>query len=474
MLIGTIDIITIFVFFGALMAIAYFYSKKIKNMKDFVLGGKRLPLTIAIGTMMATWLCTFSLAELTFTTGIVAFVSMGSLSHYSKIPMAVWVGPKVQFSDTLTLPELMQKMYDKKTALLAAFLMVFYCTALYGVTGLKIIGATVFGMDPLLFTAVWVVIVIVIALSGGLLSVAVTDFIQMIFMMIAVALALLFAWPAAGGWAGITEVLTAAGKAETHLAAFGNNAKQIQYIMVYFVISFSAYADPTFYQRFSASDSAKSARRALLTCIPLWLGWSFCVSMLGLLGLVMFPEATPGGAYLTVCLTYLPPVLKGIFVCGLIGGFISTLTSYWLLGGTSIARDIYSVAINPNASEKTILTLTRFSVVALGVFTFFLANQFTMMATAWAFMGSIWTSGALAPVVMGLFYRGRISANSGFYSLVLGMVATGLAMYFKSAVVLGIQPLFIGLPVSVIAFIIAGQFGKETVINREGGVIHVA
>jgi len=54
------------------------------------------------------------------------------------------------------------------------------------------------------------------------------------------------------------------------------------------------------------------------------------------------------------------------------------------------------------------------------------------------------------------------------------MVATGLAMYFKSAVVLGIQPLFIGLPVSVIAFIIAGQFGKETVINREGGVIHVA
>lgn len=472
MIISWIDVSFVALFFIGLLLVARYYSKKIKNMEDFVLGGRKLPMVVAVGTMMATWLCTFSLAELAFTTGIIAFVAMGSLAHYSKIPMAIWVGPKVQFSDTLTLPEMMRKMFDHKTGILAAILMVFYCTSLYGVTGLGVIGKGVFNIDPYIFTGICVVVIVLIALTGGLMSVAVTDFLQMFFMMVSVAIALLTAWPA-GGWTEITQAFETQGIAQSHLALFGTDASQIQYIFTYFVLAFSAYADPTFYQRFSAADSAKSSRRSLLICIPLWLCWACCVAILGILGRVYYPEMTPGVAYLSVCLNNLPIILKGIFLCGLIGGFVSTLSSYWLVGGTCISYDIFQSMSKQKFSEKKNLTLTRLGTLFVALFAYVVANNFTMMATAWSFVGSIWCSGALAPVLLGLFYRGRISANSGFYSLLLGCLTFGICSKIGTATLIGIQPLFISLPVSAIVFIIAGRFGKETVFNRSGGIIHV-
>jgi SSS family solute:Na+ symporter len=377
-------------------------------------------------------------------------------------------------SDSLTLPEMMQKLYDKKTAILSAILLVFYCTALYGVTGLIVIGNDVFGMNGIVFAGIIVAIVMGLSMMGGLLSVAVTDLIQMIFMIVGVAIAVFFAWSTVGGWAGIEEAVALYGT-PTHLKPLGDGGAGMQLMFVYVILSFSTYADPSFYQRFSASESPKNARKALLICICLWLAWDACVCILGLCGLALFPELSPGGAYLNVSLSVLPVVLRGLFLCGVIGAIVSTLSSYWLIGGTCIANDIYRNGINPNASEKTILAFNRLGIVFMGVFALLLASQFSMMASAWAFAGTMWTSGALVPVLGGLFYPGKVSNVGGFWSLVSGILIAYVCSGYciDTVATIGIQPLFISLPISLIVFIIGGQFGKPSPRKKEGGLIYV-
>lgn len=329
-------------------------------------------------------------------------------------------------------------------------------------------------MNGMVFAGIVVVIVMGLSMMGGLLSVAVTDLIQMIFMIVGVAIAVLFAWPAVGGWAGIEQAVALHGT-PTHLNPLGDGGAGMQLMFLYVVLSFSTYADPSFYQRFSASESSRSARKALLICISLWLAWDACVCILGLCGLALFPELSPGGAYLNVSLSVLPVVLRGIFLCGVIGAIVSTLSSYWLIGGTCMASDIYRSAINPNASEKTVITLNRLGIVFMGGFALILAGQFSMMASAWAFVGSMWTGGALVPVLGGLFYPGRVSKVGGFCSLIVGIVVTiACSAYFlNTATTIGIQPLFVSLPISFMVFVIGGYFGEESPRKKEGGMIYV-
>ncbi len=108
------------------------------------------------------------------------------------------------------------------------------------------------------------------------------------------------------------------------------------------ILCINLYKDPTFYQRFAAANSPKTGKRAMLLCFSIWLSFDVVTIMTGTIirvrdtALAVQPEVT----YVATVVEYLPVVAKGLFIVGILGAIISTLDSYYLIGGEIISNDI--------------------------------------------------------------------------------------------------------------------------------------
>lgn len=470
-MLSAIDNVTIIAYAVLVIGIGFFFYSKISGMEDFYLAGRKLPLSLTVGTLMATWYGasgTVATAEYAFAYGLSCWVVWCIPAHLSRIPIALWVGPKVRMTDGLTIPDLLEKLYDRRSAIVSTILMLFYCTVVYEVTALRVIGEATWQIDPSLFAVICVVIVALYTMLGGLLSVAVTDMLQMVFMVVGLCVALPFAWADTGGWANILQGLGSQGQLSI-LEPLGGMSPFKMITLV--ILGLCAYADPTFYQRFSSAKTPQVARRAFLIALALWISFDMVLTLMGIIARVQYPEMVAGNAYLTLSLSYLPPVLRGLFIAGILGAIMSTLDSYYLIGGTTLARDFYSRLFNPQASEKQIVSWTRAGIVLMAAVGLLLADKFTMVADAWVFIGGVWVAAGVVPIVAGLFWPYKRTAMGGLFSMIVGggVAAIWPALQYP----FGVDGLLVAFPLSFLFFIIGNQFGANLTVVREDGVIRV-
>ena len=189
-----------------------------------------------------------------------------------------------------------------------------------------------------------------------------------------------------GGMAGIRA---ATAPSFTHPVAGMTFSKALMLVL----LCINVYADPCFYQRFSASNSAKTGRRAMLTCFCLWLVFDAVTSMAGMAVHVKYPGVQPELAYVQMVLSELPVGIRAFFVIGLFGAIISTLDSYYLIGGTTLAKDIYArIFAKEELSDKKLVNLSRAGAGILGVIGLALALRFTLVYDAFVFLISLWMS----------------------------------------------------------------------------------
>lgn len=111
------------------------------------------------------------------------------------------------------------------------------------------------------------------------------------------------------------------------------------------LICINVYKDPAFYQRFTASNGPKTGKRAMLTCFSIWLSMDVCLMFTAIVICAMDPALTvqPEVAYMQLVLSSLPPVGRGLFVFAMLGAIISTMDTYYLVGGEIVSNDIIGV-----------------------------------------------------------------------------------------------------------------------------------
>lgn len=459
MLMSGFDNILIVVVVLGMVAIGFYFSKKATSMDNFYLAGRSLPWSLTVGTLVATWYGasgTVAAVEGGAIYGVSIWVAWCVSSHLSRIPMAMWVGPKVRMTTGMTVPDMLQNIYGKLPALIGSIIMFFYCCQFFEITAIGMIGTAAWGLNEVLVAVIVVVITILLASLGGLMSVAVTDMILFWFMCVGMCVALPLIWSDVGGWAGILPSFTAAEVEGGFLAPLGGITPG-RFIM-FVLLGLSAYADPTFYQRFSASDKPSTARRALLMCMTIWLVFDAALISTGLVTKAMFPGENPGPAYLRMVLSYLPGGIRALFIVGVLGSIISTLDSYFLTAGTTLSNDIIGRLRKRPLSQRELIFLTRIGTVSVGILGILISMQFTAVMDGWVFMSSLWISSAFVPLVGGLFWPLKKTYLGGTLSMLAGAVTSGVLYFFPAG---DIDSLLIALPASMVAFLIGNMFGKD-------------
>ncbi len=430
-----LHIIFISVYLVLLMILGIWKSRQVKTQSDFAVAGRSLTPWVLTGTMLATWIGTGSIfgnAGKTFDTGLQGWILC--IGGVLGILILISIAGKVRSFNKFTVPEIIGERYGNVARLLSVItLVVAYMVIVsyqYNAGGTVVHrifqdsnGNQLMSLEwATVFAAAFIVLYTVLA---GLLSVAYTDYIIGITMTIGLLITVPFLYFKAGGWSGIEENFLAMGKPE-HMKAWGVYSwmEMLMFSLPPFLL---ILGDANMYQRFSASKTQKGATQATVVLLFAVLLIEMLIVLGAWIASSMIPEAEiHKHIMIYTSFDLLPKFLGAILLTTIVGIIISTADSYLLVPATTLVKDVYHQHINPKASEKKIVLVSRLIVLALGFIAYLMSRKFQSSSeffTKALYAYTIYGAGITPALVAALFWK-RASKAGAISSIAAGTIIT--------------------------------------------------
>ncbi|QQK77737.1 sodium/solute symporter [Salicibibacter cibarius] len=361
-------------------------------------------------------------------------------------------------SGVRTLPEYFSKRYGKSVQIIAAVIVVismtFYMVPQLTASGL--IGQYVLGIEyP---TAVILIGAgfIIYAAIGGMWAITYTDLVQGIIIVAGLFLLAVAIFIDHGGFGALVQSAFAVDP------DFGSvQLGWMSYFGIFISFLFFGIVSPSAVMRNFTAKSAKIARRtAMWACLLYLLVFVFGLFItiagvnLDLLGTVDNTDMI----FVAVIEQYLPPILAGIMLAGLIAAIMSSADAMLLAVSAGIAQDIYKGAINKKAKQKTVTTIGLICMLFAGFIGILIAlNPPQLIAIMVGWVGGFLLSAFGFPVILGIWWS---RANTpGAIAGILGGAITFLFLVATPGELVS-EPI-IATPVSLILMIVVSLLTKS-------------
>ena len=198
------------------------------------------------------------------------------------------------------------------------------------------------------------------AIIGGYLAVVCADTVQAVILFCGFLLTAIFAFGAAGGWAGLGEI-------NAEILSGGGGVPFLPSLSLIIVIAVGVLGTPSFRQRIYSGNSVRDIRKAFVGSGLLYLGFAALPAIIGLAAYGANPELSNRDLAFPWMATEMLPVALGMLI--LLSGLSATMSSASsdaISGVTTVIRDLYlSVRGRMPAADKVV----RYSRIALGATT---------------------------------------------------------------------------------------------------------
>jgi len=457
-------LIAMVVYMAAVIGIGLVYAKRAnKNSEEYFLGGRSLgPWVTAMSAEasdMSGWLL-MGLPGVAYWCGLAdAFWTAFGLAVGTYLNWLI-VSKRlrrysVRANNAITLPEFFSNRFreNKKTILTisAVFILIFftvYASSCFVTCG-KLF-STLFGGKYVTMMLLGALFVLIYTILGGFLAESASDFMQAIVMIIALSVVVILGTIGAGGLGNVIDnakeipgfleffglASPALDEAGTQLVEngkplFGDAAPYgILTVCSMMAWGLGYFGMPQVLLRFMAirkEEELKRSRRIAMVWVVISLGVAVFI---GIVGRQLFPTAhltksASESIFITLSTSYLPPLLAGFVMAGILAATISSSDSYLLIAASALAKNIFQGVVKKNATDKQVMWVSRITLLVLTLIGVLIALDensviFQIVSFAWAGFGA--TFGPL--MLLSLFWKRTNKAGA-----IAGMVS-GAAMVF--------------------------------------------
>ena len=192
--------------------------------------------------------------------------------------------------------------------------------------------------------------------------------------------------------------------------------------------------------------------------ILLLIGFGICVPLIGLSGLSLLDHSLKGDLVIgTLMSNFMPPAISIVYASAIIAAVLTTANSSLLSCSMCFTRDFYYGFINRNASNQQLIWVSRCFIAVASLICFIIAK---FAPSIIALMLIVYTLASLAavPMILGLFWK-KPGPTAAFWSIILGSITVIIWQILGQP--FGIHIALVGLPVSIITFILGTYFGKK-------------
>lgn len=468
------------------IAIGLFAATKVHNTKDFAVAGRHLPLPVVTATVFATWFgaeAVFGVSATFVKEGLRGVVADPFGSSLCLIVAGFFFATKLYKLNVLTLGDYFRLRYNRTVEVLTTLCIVAsylgWVSAQIKALGLVFNVVTHGEISQTAGMILGAAIVLTYTTFGGMLSVAILDFVQMGVIMGGM---LYIAWLISGMTGGVEHVVSqasAAGKLDFFPPP--DPRQWLTFIAAWLTMMLGSIPQQDVFQRITSARSAKIAVIGSLlggsiyfcfTFVPMFIAYSAT-----LIDPALFNGLLQTDSQLvlpTLVLQHTPVFAQALFFGAVLSAIMSCSSATLLAPSVAFSENIMR-GLLPQLDDRQFLWVMRGAIVGftLAVLGFALntnASIFKMVENAY----KVTLAGAFVPLFFGAFWS-RASTQGALMAIV-----GGLSSWLLVEVLVGeaslVPPQLLGLLVSAFGMI-AGSllpqwFGKETRAEEVHHALH--
>lgn len=416
------------------IAIGLWASTRVHNTTDYAVAGRSLPLAVVIATTFATWFGSETVLGVSarfVDGGLGAVVEDPFGASMCLVLVGLFFAYKLYPKNLITLGDYYRERYGRPIEVVCSIIIIFSYLGWVGaqITALGLV-FNLLTQGTLSVTAGMVIgtlVVLVYTLYGGMWSVALTDFVQMIVITLGLIAIAWYAADLAGGAGKVVDYAASEGKFR-FFPANGGFKEWSFFIAAAITMMLGSIPQQDVFQRVMSANSAETARTGPIIGGILYLLFAFIPMFVAVAAIIIMPEATqvllkddPQKILPTLVMEHMPIGLQIAFFGALLSAIMSTASATLLAPSTTFVENIVR-NLRPGMSDALTLKAMRVSVL---VFTFcVLVYAITMQGTSIYEMVSgayqLPLVGAFVPLVFGLYW-GRATTQGALLAVGLGL-----------------------------------------------------
>jgi len=404
--------VTIAVYVVVMYALAFAVQGRIHGTEDFLVAGRRLPLSLAWATLLATW---FGAGTLLASTDEVrrAGLERAALEPFGAgfclIIAGVFFAKPLWNMGLLTLSDFFRRRFGPRAELLSAFIMVPTYFGWVAAQFVALAGILELFFDIPLGLGILLVALVGVGytLLGGMWSVTLTDAVQIGLVLVGlVYLGLVALGELAGGhpWLGFLRLLHETPPEMLRLIPTETARDFFGWVSLFLVGALGNIPGQDLTQRVFASRSATVARRACILAGCAYVTFGLIPVTLGLVARIAVPDSVDRAVLPALASLFLSPTGAVIFTVAVISAVLSTIDSAILSPASVLAQNVFE---RVNRGRIPSLTLNRLAVVVVAAASLGMAY---MGETAYSLLEDAYELplvGLFVPLTLGLYGKPR-------------------------------------------------------------------
>lgn len=460
-------------------------SKRVKNISDYYVGGKKI----------GYWAVAFS-ARATGESGwlLIGLTGMGALAGMSAYWVVIgevlgvavsWMFMAKRFkklSDgykSLTIPDFLQSHFKSKThflrGLAASILSIFvviYVSTQIDATGIAF--ESMMGLNYYTGALLGFFIVLAYIFIGGFVAVVWSDLFQGALMFIGLVILPIVVWLNMGSGLNIVDSLHSIDPNLTSL----NGGQKGFWMNLFTILGFSMIGlgflgSPQVYVRFMSIKNEEEIDKGKWVAILFTLLTDAAAVTIGILARIYFtkegqdPEAVFGtGATNVLSMMtdkFLPLSIAAIYVAIVLSAIMSTIDSLLVLASSAVTRDFYQKIFNPSLPDEKLTNISKYVTLIMAIVSLFLAfgmayfspdrQVFWVIIFGWSGIAA-----CFCPVIiLSIFWKGYSEAGA-IASIISGFISVSVFKFVLQPME-GIGPYIDKLDVLAPSFVIALSAG---------------
>ena len=415
------------------IAIGLVAAKRVKTSADFAIAGRHLPLAMIVTTTFATWFGSETVLGIPakfVNSGLNGVVEDPFGAGSCLILVGLFFAGKLYRMNLLTISDYYRERYGRSVEVICSIIiMVSYLgwvSAQVTALGLvfNLLSDGVISM-PLGMT-IGVVSVLAYTLFGGMWSVAITDFMQMIILVVGLATLAVFAGNQAGG---ADKVLALAVSQDLFKFLPEPNMKDILFFLAAaMTIMFGSIPQQDVFQRVMSANSLNAATKGPIIGGICYILFAFVPMFLVVSALIIMPEQAaqlieedPQKVLPTLVMTQMPFVMQVLFFGALLSAIKSCASATLLAPSVTFTENIWRQFF-PHQGDKQSLLAMRVTVLVFSALVLLYAIQmqgssiYEMVSGAY----QVTLVGAFVPLLFGLYWS-KATTQGAIFSIALGL-----------------------------------------------------
>ena len=459
------------------IAIGLMAAKRVQSSADFAIAGRHLPLYMIITTPFATWFGSETVLGIPakfVNSGLYGVVEDPFGAGSCLILVGLFFAARLYRMTLLTISDYFRERYGRTVEVICSIIiMVSYLgwvsaqvTALGLVFNVLSGGAVSLPMGMV----IGVVSILAYTLFGGMWSVAVTDFIQMIILVLGLAILAVFAGQQAGG---ADKVIALAISQDMFKFWPEPNFHDIVFFFAAAItIMLGSIPQQDVFQRVMSANSEFAATRGPVIGGLFYILFAFVPMFLVVSALIIMPEQAkalieedPQKVLPTLVMEKMPFVMQILFFGALLSAIKSCASATLLAPSVTFTENIWR-QFRPHQSDRQELkamrvTVLLFSLLVLAYAIFMQGSSiYEMVSGAY----QVTLVGAFVPLSFGLYWK-KATTQGALFAIVLGLLPWMLLLLTPAGEVFPAQ--LAGVLASLMGMLI-GSLGPQAIRNQHG------